>query len=425
MSFRWLPDPDRYEHPRLSWLIACAFDVVLGRLFRVEHDVPPDSGPPPGCLLVSNHLRDSDGPLLGRLVFRREGLHLRHPLPFFVMREDLYRREGLANLLHACPWPFNRLLALVPLKWVFSNVRTFPLRRVREFTWHDTLRELARCGLGDADPMQVFNARGQRELARKLGALPARVDAVRPWRLGRMRVANWGLRRLTTEALRQLAPGYRDTVERQLRFFAEQLDAGHAVYLAPEGRISMDGRFGRIRAGTWRLGRMTERPMPVLPFSVSYDPLGPGRTRVLVRRGALLEGLDFADSRALAARLRDALMARRVVTPSHLLAHFLSVRATPFGVHELAAWMRQATAAAQAAGLELDPLFERVPLDALVDARLRWLARKRQVWPVHGMWQRRWSPATTPTWMHTAGVVRYLANALADFAPAYAKALSG
>ncbi|HET6587146.1 MAG TPA: hypothetical protein VFG67_05180 [Oleiagrimonas sp.] len=423
MSFPWLADPDRYVHPRLSWLLACAFKVVLNRLFRIEHDLPPNYRSPSGCLLVSNHLRDSDGPIIGQLMFGRKGYRLRNPLPFFAMREDLYQREGLANLLFTCPWPFIRLLALIPIKWLFGNVRTYPLRRLREFTWHDTLRELVQAGLGGADPKEVFNARGRRELTQCLGTLPARVDAINPWRLGHMRVAHWGLRRLSLKALERLAPGFRETVVRQLRVFAEQLDAGQNVYFAPEGHVSMDGHFGRIRAGTWLLGQMTQNALPIQPFSLSYDPLGPGRTRIVVRHGELLEDLDYRDSRHLAERLRDELMARRVVTPSHLLAHFLCVRSTPFGVHELAAWLDEAAAAAQDANVMVDPLFGRVSSEVMADERLRWLARKRLVWPVHGMWHRRFSPDTPPTWRNTPGIVRYLANALADFAPELAKAL--
>lgn len=425
MSSPSLSDPDRPAHPRLSWLLECAFDIVLRRLFRVEHDLPKDFRVPRGCLLTSNHLRDSDGPLLGWLIYHCKGLRRYNSLPFFAMREDLYQREGLANLLFTCPWPFIRLLGLIPLKWVFGGVRTYPLRRLREFTWHDTLRELVDVGMGDADPQEVFNARGRRELLQHLDALPARVDAINPWKLGHMRVAHWGLRRLTLSALDRLAPHFRRTVERQLRFFAQQLDARQNVYFAPEGHVSMDGDFGRIRAGTWLLGRMTAGPMPILPFTISYDPLGPGRTRVIVRHGEALEDIDFHDTCLLAKRLRKALLSRRVITPSHLLAHFLCVRSTPFGVHELAAWLRDATAAARAAGLLVDPLFDRVSLEQLADERVRWLARKRLIWPANGMWQRRFSPDIEPSWRNTPGTVRYLANAMASFAPEFAKALTG
>lgn len=424
MAFRWLPDSEQYAHPRLSWVIEFAFDVVLDRMFRVEHDVPPDFMPPPGALVVSNHLRDSDAPILGTLLYRRKGLHMHGRLPFFAMREDLFQKGALANLLYACPRPVNRLLRLIPLMWLFHSVRTMPMRRLREFTWHDTLRELVRAGLGPDSPLDVFNARGQRELKDCLETLPDRVDAINPWQLGRMRVEYWGLRRLSLSVLRRLAPDFRATITQQLQDFARLLDAGHNVYFAAEGHVSPKGRFGRIRAGTWQLGRMTASPVPLLPFTLSYDPLGPGRTRVIVRMGDMLDNPDVDNSAAFADQVRTALVARRVVTPSHLLARFLCECSTPFAARELVAWMEHAKAATRDAGLELDPLFERMSLQALVDERLRWLRRKHLVGRANGGWHNRWESDTPPGWLNPAGVVRYLANALADFAPGLVRTLS-
>src|SRR5699024_5381552 len=110
MAFRWLPDSEKYVHPRLSWLLQYAFDVVLSHKFHVDHDLPPDFQPPPGTLIISNHLRDSDALILGAQLFGRDGLHMRGRLPYFAMREDLSRRGALANLVHGCPWPLIHLL---------------------------------------------------------------------------------------------------------------------------------------------------------------------------------------------------------------------------------------------------------------------------------------------------------------------------
>ncbi len=424
MTFRWLPESERYAHPRLAWLLQLVFDVVVRRLFRVEHDLPPEFVLPPGTLVVSNHLRDSDAPILGSLLYRRVGLRMHGRLVFFVMREDLFERGGLANLLYACPQPIMYLLRRLPLRWFFALVRTLPMRRLREFTWHDTLRELVRSGQGELSPAAVFNARGLRELHTCLGTVPARVDAIDPWRLGRMRVACWGLRRLALPALRQLAPGFRAVVARQLQDLARRLDDGSSVYLAPEGHISMDGRFGRIRAGTWQLGRMCGAPLRCLPLAISYDPLGPGHARAIVRVGTMLTELDVADSRALAHAVRRAIIARRVVTPSHLLARFLAVHTGAFATAELVAWLDRAKAATRAAGVELDPVFARMTTGTLVAQRLPWLRRKRLVSGRADAWRNLWTADTPPGWMRPDGIVRYLANALADFSPELAKTLS-
>ncbi|HEX7341754.1 MAG TPA: hypothetical protein VF269_05720 [Rhodanobacteraceae bacterium] len=424
MTFRWLPDPERYTHPHLSWLLQYAFDVVLGRMFRVDHDLPSGFRLPPGTLIVSNHLRDSDAPILGTLLYCREGVHMRGVLPFFAMREDLFQREAMANLLYACPWPLIHLLRLVPLRWLFGNVRTLPMRRVREFTWHDALREIVHIGLGACDPAEVFNARGVRELRSTLGTLPNRVDHINPWRMGALRVEVWGLRRLSLATLRKIAPDFRAAVDAQLKEMVCRLDAGHSLYFAPEGHISMDGSFGRIRAGTWRLGRATGEPLTMLPMTISYDPLGPGKTRSIVRMGQPLRDLDVHDTRKLARNVRQALIAGRVVTPSHLLAQFLSTHAAPFSARELADWLEQAKLAVQSAQLVLDPVFGHGSTQVLVAQRLDWLRRRRLVTCKLGAWQRRWDPSSPPGWLHASGMVRYLANAFADLAPGLARTLS-
>lgn len=424
MTFPWLPDPERYKHPRLSWLLQYVFGIVLSRMIRVDHDLPPGFEPPPGTLVVSNHLRDSDAPIVGMLLCRRDGVRIRGALPFFATREDLFQPGAMANLLYTCPRPFIHLLRLIPLRWFFRNVRAIPMRRLREFTWQDTLHELERIGLGACDPVEVFNARGQRELRDCLGDLPARVDAINPWHMGTMRVGRWGLRRLTMSTLRRLDPEFRAVVTQHLRDAADRLDEGNTVYFAPEGCVSLNGRFGRIRAGTWQLGRMTAHPLPFLPLAISYDPLGPGRTRVVVRKGDMMPNLDVNDPSTLVHAVRSPLIAHRVITPSHLLAQFLCVHAEPFATHELVAWLDDAKAATRDAGLALDPLFSRMTTEALVDERLRWLQRKRLISGGNGTWQNHWKADTAPTWMRPAGVVRYLVNALSDFSPELARTLS-
>lgn len=424
MAFRWLPDSEKYAHPRLSWLLQYAFDVVLSHMFHVDHDFPPDFQPSPGTVIISNHLRDSDALILGVQLFGRDGMHMRGPLPYFAMREDLSQRGALANLLHACPWPLIHLLRVIPLGWLFDNVRALPIRRLREFTWHDAWREAVRVGFGPSPPEEVFNARGLRELRQRLPRLPARVDAIDPWRLGSMRVRPWGLRRLTRQVRRRLSSDFRAVVADQLGTLARRLDEGECLYFAPEGHISMDGRFGRIRAGTWLLGRMTSRPLTMLPFTLSYDPLGPGRTRVVLRMGEVLDELDPEDSRGLSRTVKRTLVAHRVITPSHLLAQFLCTREAPFTTRDLVAWLDAAKRATTQVGHELDPLFARTDTDALVAERLRWLRRKHLVARKDGNWYNRLDRTVSPGWLHVHGVVRYLANALGDLDPELARTLS-
>ncbi len=245
MAFSWLPGSEHYTHPRLSWMIACGFDVFIDAVYRKEEMLPPGFRLQPGTLIVSNHLRDSDVPILTALLCRRIGWRIRDPLPFFATREDLLQRDALAWLVPHWPRRWARLAGRIPLGWFFDNARALPMRRLREFTLGETLQELCNAGYGGAAPEAVLNRRGRREIEAALARLPATISDLDADALGALRYRRWGLRRLELRTLRRLGPRLRTTIGTQLDGFAALLAAGHSVYLAPEGTISASGEFGR------------------------------------------------------------------------------------------------------------------------------------------------------------------------------------
>jgi 1-acyl-sn-glycerol-3-phosphate acyltransferase len=423
MAFSWLPGSEHYTHPRFSWLIACGFDVFINAAYRREVILPPGFRLHPGTLIVSNHLRDSDVPILTALLCRREGLRIRDPLPFFATREDLLQPDALAWLVPRWPRRWARLAGRIRLGWFFDNVRALPMRRLREFTLGETLQELCGAGFGGADPAAVLNARGRREVAAALGRLPAKVAELDADTLGALRYHRWGLRRLELATLRRLAPRLRAAIRAQLDGFAALLAAGHSVYLAPEGTISATGAFGRVRAGARLLCRGNGVPARLLPLALSYDPLGPGRLRVVCHVGEPLIGLDPSDQRRFAAGLRRSILGLYAVNPSHLIAHFLCSGPERFSSAEFTGFLRHATGAIAASDSTLDPLLLRTPAEELARTRLAWLQRSRLLEGDAGQWRNRWARQTRPGWRRPEQVVRYLANALADLDPGLARSL--
>ncbi|MER3546930.1 MAG: hypothetical protein C4338_04710 [Rhodanobacteraceae bacterium] len=134
MAFTWLPDPEAYKHPRLSWLIECGFEVAVWALYRREKLLPPGFRLHAGTLVVANHQRESDVPILTTAMCRHAGPRILDPLPFFAMREDLLHHDALARLLWTWPRCLAHGLALIPLGGFFDAIRTRPIRRVRELT---------------------------------------------------------------------------------------------------------------------------------------------------------------------------------------------------------------------------------------------------------------------------------------------------
>ena len=415
MSFNWLSDAELDPHPPFTWLTACCFDLAVRAVVRNAEIIPPNFRVAPGTLVVSNHLRDCDVPVLTAVLCRRRGLRIVNPLPFCAAREDLFRRGFIGDLLQTWPRPVTWLLGRVPLGGLFRILRVQPIRRIREFTFGETIGALCAAGFGGARPDEVLSARGLRELAAVAEALPSRIDAIDETHLGTLRLAHWGLRRLRVDVLRALAPAFRATISGQIGRLVELLSTGRVVYLAPEGVTSRSGRFGGVRAGAWQVYRRCTKPPPVLPVALSYDPLCRGRTRAIVAIGKTIP-IDADCRRDFDARLRVEILRLSAVTCSHLASRFIAAGPRQFTTQRFVHWLRHAARAAQQAGLTVDPLLHHAAADDLADERLAWLARRELIAPAGAGWRNRWPAGVEPAWATPAGVVSYLHNALDDLA---------
>ena len=415
LAFDWLPDAAQDRHPGLTWLVVWCFDVTIESLFRREAIYPPDYELDPGTLVVSNHQRDSDVPLLSTAICRRDGHRFLGPLPVHAVREDLFREGILGDLFADWPRPLPQLLGRVPVRWLFQAIRGEPVRRIREFTLGEAVAALVDAGFGGARLGEIFNPRAIRRLGARLGELPATLAELDDRRLGALRRSFWGLRWLRREALRQLEPEFEATIERQLGRLAACLASGRVVYFAPEGTLSPSGEFRRVRDGAWRLFQLAQAP-PLLPCALSYDPLAPGRLRAIVRIGEPVARPEAGDRQHFDALVRHEILALYPVTPSHLVARFLAAGPREFTTAECADWMRAATAEIRGAGLTLDPLVERQPAGELAEERLGWLERKRLVRARAGRWRSAWRTDAAPGWSSPAGEVAYLERSLGELA---------
>ncbi|MGH8112134.1 MAG: hypothetical protein ACREPF_02510 [Rhodanobacteraceae bacterium] len=410
----WVADANLDAHPIGTWLLQLGFDTWIRTLYHRVVLLPDDFHIAPGTMIASNHQRDIDGPLLGTSVARRKRLRFRWPPPFYATREDLFRPGILARLTVHWPRPVSALLGCISLSWFFPMGHAEPMRRVREYTLGETLQALVDAGCGTSDAATLLNARGRRET----GLVP-RTCSVREaaTRRGLPLEAWWGLRRLTLPALRRVAPAFRDAVDRQLAHFANRLDRGHCIYFSPEGTISRDGHFCRVRAGFFRVARMTRSPPLIQPMAIGYDTLAPGRSRVVVRVGPPFRADTSLDRRAFDAALRHAVLQWAPITPSHLLARWLLHGPATFSCADLAGWFVGGIAALRTAHPSLDPLFAGPRTGRLASERLRWLERRHLVTREGDVYRNTCARDVAPGWRTPANVVRYLDNNLADLLP--------
>jgi 1-acyl-sn-glycerol-3-phosphate acyltransferase len=324
---RWLPIPGvmdtrarraaaRTIAATLRWCMKARFHVQIGGLEHFSCS--------PATLVVANHRRDTDGPIIGAALLRRiDQLEAGTP-PCFVAREDLFRTGFLRDYLTGWPAPLRELLAGIDLRPFLDAINLYPMRRIRERTLGEVLEDtLAICG--DLPLDQVLRPSWEarfRELSVE-GEAGLMVSDVLARRYRPLLRQPFGLMKLTRERFRALRPHEDRTIRSQLLRFVELLEHGAMVQLEPEGTTSDDGSLGRLRGGLHFLLNQTRSPVRVLPIGITYDFMTSGRQWVFVQVGRELPNLQGLSRRQTTARVTEAMLACSTLTASQLASRWL------------------------------------------------------------------------------------------------------
>ena len=399
--------------PARAFLLS--FDKIVRGLFRIEESGLPERIPHP-CLIVANHRRDADIPVLGVFLGRARGREISGVLPHFVAREDLFEPGFLWHYWRS-PWlALPRLISpAIPLPRILRVFKAHPIHRIPEQSLAIVLNDVRRY-LGDRRLDRVINRFWSARLA------AAGVDMSQPisWLLKRERSfdslvgGGWGHRRLNIETFREFKWVERARINAHLGVFERALEAGEAVMVAPEGANSPDGHFQRPRAGPWRLASGASPDLPVLPVGLAYDPSVSGRRmRVFVHAGPPLRAGDYADRRSFDDAVSRDILRATTLTGSHLAAHW--VLRTGAG-EELAPESFERFASELGSALSQAGL--RVAPDAgeMAVQRLRWFGRAGLVNRHPRGSERSTLQEPVPGWESRAALAAYLRNELASAA---------
>lgn len=408
-----MSSPAQPSLPARAFLLS--FDKIVRSLFRIEESGLPEQMPRP-CLIVANHRRDADIPVLGVFLGRARGREISGVLPHFVAREDLFEPGFLWHYWRS-PWlALPRLISpAIPLPRILQVFKAHPIHRIPEQSLAIVLNDVRRY-MGDRRLDRVIN----RFWVARLAA--AGVDMSQPisWLLERERRfeplvgGGWGHRRLNLATFREFKWVERARIDAHLGVFERALEAGEAVMVAPEGANSPDGHFQRPRAGPWRLASGAAADLPVLPVGLAYDPSVSGRRmRVFVHAGAPLRAGDYADRRGFDDAVSRGILCATTLTGSHLAAHWV-LRAGPGEKLEPEAF----ECFAAELGSVLSEAGLRVAPDAGAQAlrRLRWFGRAGLVNCSARGCERSGLQEAGPGWESRAALAAYLRNELASAA---------
>lgn len=385
---------------------------MVRSLFRIEESGLPEEIPRP-CLIVANHRRDADIPILGVFLGRRRGTCITGVLPHFVAREDLFEPGFLWNYWRS-PWLLGpRLVApLIPLDRIMQVFKAHPIHRIPEQSLGIVLHDLKRW-LGDRQLDQVLQPRWTERLM-AMGADPqAPISRVlrRESFFEPLLGGGWGHRRLNRSTFRMFKQIERARIAAHLHVFSRELQRREAVMVAPEGANSPNGFFQRPRAGPYWLARNASPGLEVLPVGLAYDPSAGVGMRVFVHAGPRFAAGRYTRRADFDAAIAAAILRATTVTGTHLAAHY--VLTARLGEQLSADGLRRLAQ-------KLDSLFRaagaRVAADVVdnPERRLQWFARAGLVRRESGGWRRDGIVEPEPGWGDRAGLAAFLRNELAS-----------
>ncbi len=342
--------------------VGAAISVILRALYRIEVRGLENFTRAPSTLVVANHRRDSDGPIIGSVLMRRQGT-----LPNFVAREDLFQRGFLRDYLERWPAPIRALLAPVNLAPLLRYCGAYPMRRIPEQTLGEVLATVQDL-FGDMPLDQVLKpswiARFRSMAPRTLE--PLRLRDVLTGRFRPLLATPAGLTKLTRRRFVAVKSYERAVIRDQLQWFAELLERGETLQLEPEGVVSPDGNIARPRAGLHMLLNAARAPTRVLPVGITYDFMATGRVTAFVNIGPEILGLKGLDRRTTDALVLEAILAQSTVTTSQLATELLRaarMRNAALGIADLTSYVAAQAQRCVAAGVRVDP--------RLIDSRWR------------------------------------------------------
>lgn len=344
----------------MGLIAALLTDIEVRARHQVEirgHENYTHSRP---TLVVANHRRDTDGPIVGSFLLQRRGLRCHGAIPSFVAREDLFTPGFLEHYLTCSPALIRHLAGRVNIRPIIESAGTYPMRRIPERTLGEVLTDVLRL-FGNRPLEEILRPVWAQRFGEVLDRAPRTLtirDALDP-RCRQLTMVGGGYRKLRIGCFQRLKPFERVVIESQLTRFIALLEAGNLVILKPEGAVSPDGLLGTPRGALYELINRTTAPLSVLPISITYDCMDSEDTKVFLNIGRQTSRLRGLSRAQLKTWFLNNLRGGCTVTCSQLAAHWLRCLAQA-GQHrlwgnELCEFVTAAAGVCNAAGLHVDP----------------------------------------------------------------------
>lgn len=271
-------------------------------------------------IIVLNHKSDDDGVVALEAFTRAEGLRSYLSRIAFVSGEHVFEPGFLGGYLVRRPRWLSCILFQFTIGRFMTAMRAYPIVHARSrfliSHLYDVLAIKGNLALGE-----VFRDSPDRYLH---GAKP--MNTIRSvlgfrYRDDLYTTYDFPIFRPPLDDL--LWQRQQERITSTIALFADLLDAGQAVMIAPEGVLSREGKPGRIRSGLSQIVATSRGEVTLVPVVLTYDPMMCGKVNAFVTVGEPMYGAKALSKEELNAEIAKRFDCLSPFTFSQIAAHIL------------------------------------------------------------------------------------------------------
>ncbi|MDB5081010.1 MAG: hypothetical protein JWP00_2934 [Chloroflexi bacterium] len=321
----WLARMRRNAHHYHRDGVALTMQLTSQMVYRIEVRGIENFSRVPSTIIACGHKRDSDIPIIiPRLYFfqkpqsRRKDLRLL----YVAARDDVLERGFL--MIYFPLLDFLRpLISRMSISHWFQSLQACPVKLPDEQTVNQLLNETLRLE-GNLPAEESLDETWRNRLLGNAAHQPGLTLKDVILRAPLKDLAQYATPRMFREPLaNRIRQRHHGTMHAQLRYLIRVLEKGGSLMVLPEGRVTPDGRFCKMRAAVIRLIQQTRVETRLMPVNLTYDFMDTERANVTLIIGPEVVNLKHHTKSALADIIREKVAGLVCVSLSGLVSRAL------------------------------------------------------------------------------------------------------
>ncbi len=276
-------------------VLAVFFYIGTRALFHIQVRGLHNFTVSPSTIIAISHKRDLDEIIIPSTLHLSKTIFRPRFRMWFAARDDVFDKGFLSEHFQL-PRFLTRPIHAINLSAVMAAFRAQPIGRLTHSKVGRILRDVYRCE-GNVALKDVLQTKWITEFTNLLPpSLESNLNNTRlkdflSYDYRDLHIQEGDLSMLKSDVLERIRPFLLGKIDSQLSRFSNILDEGSILFFTPEDEHSPDGRFGPMKSGLYRLVRMAQTDVRILPVNIAYDFMTVGRMRIHVTIGPEITNL--------------------------------------------------------------------------------------------------------------------------------------